>query len=157
MDAAKDLSVGFHAMPDYAAIAVRTKRRQREDCALEAIEGVTLSGDDHFKRLVIFILADFAFGLSKEEIAFGSVFRCCPSGFGANAVVGEAVSFPYRYSSFVKSGAHACRAAVSLTPRLSEVPFALIDAGTALAVYFALRGGKPPKRFLMVCVSLTPR
>jgi hypothetical protein len=30
------------------------------DCALEAIEGVTLSAHDHFKRLVIFVLANFA-------------------------------------------------------------------------------------------------
>ncbi len=61
MDAAKDLSIGFHAVAHDPAVAVRANRRQRVDCALEAIEGVMLAGDDHFKRLVIFIFANFAF------------------------------------------------------------------------------------------------
>ena len=60
MDAAKDLSIGFHAVADDPAVAVRANRRQRVDCALEAIEGVVLAGDDYFKRLVIFIFANFA-------------------------------------------------------------------------------------------------
>ena len=60
MDAAKDLSIGFHAVADDPAMAVRANWRQRVDCALEAIEGVMLSGNDHFKRLVIFIFANFA-------------------------------------------------------------------------------------------------
>ena len=61
MDTAKDLSIGFHAVSDYPAVAVRANRRERVDRALEAIECVTLAGNDYFKRLVIFIFADFAY------------------------------------------------------------------------------------------------
>ena len=60
MNAAIDLSVGCHAMPDDPAVAVWADRRQRVDCAFETIECVMLPGYDHFKRLVIFILANFA-------------------------------------------------------------------------------------------------
>jgi hypothetical protein len=60
MNAAEDLSVGFHTMPHDSTIAVWADRRQRVDRAFEAIECVMLSGYDHFKRLVIFILANFA-------------------------------------------------------------------------------------------------
>ena len=60
MDAAEDLSVRFDAVADDTAVAVGTNRRQRMDRALEAIEDVTLSAHDHFKRLVIFVLANFA-------------------------------------------------------------------------------------------------
>jgi len=60
VDAAEDLSVGFHAVPDDPAVAVWADRRQRVDRAFEAIECVMLSGYDHFKRLVIFIFANFA-------------------------------------------------------------------------------------------------
>ena len=60
MDATEDLSVSFHTVPDNPAVAVRADRRQRVDRAFEAIEYVMLSGYDHFKRLVIFILANFA-------------------------------------------------------------------------------------------------
>jgi hypothetical protein len=60
MDAAKDLSIRFHAVADDPAVAVRANRRKRVDRALEAIEGVMLAGDDYFKRLVIFIFANFA-------------------------------------------------------------------------------------------------
>jgi hypothetical protein len=61
MDAAEDLSIGFHAMADHPAMAVRANRRKRVDRALKAIEGVALVGDHHFERLVIFIFANFAF------------------------------------------------------------------------------------------------
>jgi hypothetical protein len=61
MDATEDLSVGFHAVPDDPAVAVRANRCQGVDCALEAIERVMLAGDNHFKRLVIFVFANFAF------------------------------------------------------------------------------------------------
>jgi hypothetical protein len=47
---------------DAPAVAVRANRRERVDCALEAIEGVMLAADDYFKGLVIFIFANFAFG-----------------------------------------------------------------------------------------------
>ena len=60
MDTTEDFSVRFDAVSDYTAVAVGANRRQRVDCALEAIEGVTLSAYDHFKRLVIFVLANFA-------------------------------------------------------------------------------------------------
>ena len=61
MDTTENFSVRFDAVADDTAIAVRANRRQRVDCALEAIEGVTLSAHDDFKRLVIIVLADFAF------------------------------------------------------------------------------------------------
>ena len=60
MDAAEDLSACFDTVADDAAIAVRANRCQRVDCAFEAIEGVTLSAHNDFKRLVVFVLADFA-------------------------------------------------------------------------------------------------
>ena len=61
MNAAIDLSIGFHTMPHDPAIAVRAHRRQRVDRALETIEYVVLSGYDHFERFVILILANFAY------------------------------------------------------------------------------------------------
>jgi hypothetical protein len=60
MDATEDLAVGFHAVAEDPAVAVRTHRCQSVDRALEAIERVMLSGDDHLERFVIFILANFA-------------------------------------------------------------------------------------------------
>jgi len=46
-------------MSDDPAVAMRANRRQRVDRALEAIEGVVLSANDYFERLVIFVLANF--------------------------------------------------------------------------------------------------
>ena len=60
MDATEDFAPLLHAVPNDPAVAVRANRRERVDCALEAIEGVVLAGDDHLKRLVIFIFANFA-------------------------------------------------------------------------------------------------
>jgi hypothetical protein len=60
VDAAEDLSVGFNAMADDPAVAVRANRSQRVDRALEAVEGVVLPTNDYFKRLVIFVFANFA-------------------------------------------------------------------------------------------------
>jgi hypothetical protein len=60
MDTAKDLSISFHAMANYSAVAVRTNRRQRMDRTLKAIKGVMLFGNDHLKRLVVFISANLA-------------------------------------------------------------------------------------------------
>jgi hypothetical protein len=60
MDATEDLSVGFHTVTNHPALAVRANRCERVDCALEAIEGVMLTGNDYFKRFVIFIFANFA-------------------------------------------------------------------------------------------------
>ena len=59
MDATDDLSIGFHAVADDSAVAVRANRRQRVDRAFEAIERVMLAGHDHFKRFVMFIFANF--------------------------------------------------------------------------------------------------
>ena len=60
MNTTEDFSVRFDAVPDDTAVAVGANRRQRVDCALEAIESVTLSAHDHFERLVIIVLANFA-------------------------------------------------------------------------------------------------
>ena len=60
MNAAEDFSVGFHPVPNDSTIAMRADWCQRVDRALEAIERVMLAGYDHFKRLVIFIFANFA-------------------------------------------------------------------------------------------------
>jgi hypothetical protein len=60
MDATEDLSIGFHAVTDHPALAVRANRCERVDRAFEAIEGVMLPGNDHFKRFVIFVLANLA-------------------------------------------------------------------------------------------------
>jgi hypothetical protein len=60
VDTAEDFSVRFNAVADDTAIAVWANRRESVDCALETVEGVTLSAHDHFKRLVIIVLANFA-------------------------------------------------------------------------------------------------
>jgi hypothetical protein len=61
MNAAEDLSLGFNAVPDNPAGTVRANRRQRVDRALEAVESVVLPANDNFKRLVIFVFANFAY------------------------------------------------------------------------------------------------
>lgn len=58
VDAAENLSVSFNAVPNNPAIAMRANRCQRVDGALETVEGVVLSANDHFKRLVIFVFAN---------------------------------------------------------------------------------------------------
>ena len=60
MDTTEDFSVRFDAVSDDTAAAVGANRRQRVDCALEAIKDVAFSAHDDFKRLVIIVLADFA-------------------------------------------------------------------------------------------------
>ena len=61
MDAAEDLSIGFHSVADDPAFAMWANRRQGVDGTLEAVKRVVLSGNDNVKRLVIFIFANFAF------------------------------------------------------------------------------------------------
>ena len=56
----EDLSVRFDAMADDMAVAVGGNRRKRVNCAFEAIEGVTFPTHDHFKGVVIIVLANFA-------------------------------------------------------------------------------------------------
>jgi hypothetical protein len=63
-------------MTDDPAVAVRADRRQGVDRAFEAIECVMLSGYDHFKRLVIFILANFAFSHTQLFRASAALRRC---------------------------------------------------------------------------------
>jgi hypothetical protein len=60
MDATEDLSIGFHAVSHDPAVAMGAHRRQCMDRTFEAIERVTLSGNNHLERFVIFILANFA-------------------------------------------------------------------------------------------------
>jgi len=60
VDTTEDFSVRFYAVADDAAIAVWANRRECVDRAFEAIEGVALSANDDFKRLIIFVLANFA-------------------------------------------------------------------------------------------------
>jgi hypothetical protein len=61
MDTAKDLSIGFHPVADHPAMAVRADWRQRVDRALEAVKRVVLARNNHLKRFVVFIFANFAF------------------------------------------------------------------------------------------------
>jgi hypothetical protein len=60
MNATKDFSVSFYAVPDDSAVAMWADWRQRMNRALEAIECVMFSGYDYFKGLVIFIFTNFA-------------------------------------------------------------------------------------------------
>ena len=77
MDTTEDFAVRFDTVAHDTAIAVRANRRQRVDCALEAVEDVTLSCHDHFKRLVILVFANFAFRhtpIRSRERRFVAVF-----------------------------------------------------------------------------------
>ena len=76
MDTTEDFSVRFDAVADDTAIAVWANRRQRVDCALEAVEGVALSAHDNFKRFVIFVLANFAFRHTQFVRVRGGSRRC---------------------------------------------------------------------------------
>lgn len=76
MNAAEDFSIRFHAMPYDSAIAVRADRCQRVDRAFEAIECVMFSGHDHFKRLVVFIFANFACSHTQLFRASTALRRC---------------------------------------------------------------------------------
>ena len=60
VDATEHLSIRFNAVSDDPAIAMRANRRQRVNRAFEAVERVVLPANDYFKRLVIFIFANFA-------------------------------------------------------------------------------------------------
>ena len=61
MDTTEDLFVRFDAVTDDTTVAMGTHRRQRVDCTLETVKSVTFPADDHFKRLVILVFANFAF------------------------------------------------------------------------------------------------
>jgi hypothetical protein len=92
MNAAIDLSVGFHAVPDDPAIAVRADRRQGVDRAFEAIECVMLSGYHYFERFVIFIFANFA--CSHTQLFRSSApLRWCPPGVEKVEITEESDTF----------------------------------------------------------------
>jgi hypothetical protein len=76
MNAAEDFAVGFHTVPNDSTIAMRADWCQRVDRALEAIECVMLAGYDHFKRLVIFIFANFACSHTQLFRASAALRRC---------------------------------------------------------------------------------
>jgi len=79
MNAAIDLSIGLHTMPDNSAFTMRADRCQRVDRTFEAIECVMLSRDDYLKRFVIFILANFACthtSIVSRLRGFAAVFIC---------------------------------------------------------------------------------
>jgi len=76
MDTAEDFFVRFHTVADDTAAAVRTNRRQRVDCAFKAVENVTLSAHNDFKRLVIIIPANFAFSHTQFVRARRGEWRC---------------------------------------------------------------------------------
>jgi hypothetical protein len=60
MNAAEDLSIGFHTVSHDPAVTVGADRSQRVDRAFEAIKCVMLAGYDHLKCLVVFIFTNFA-------------------------------------------------------------------------------------------------
>jgi hypothetical protein len=60
MDAAEDFAALLHAVPNNPTVAMRANRREGMDRAFETIEGVMLSGHNHFEHLVILIFANFA-------------------------------------------------------------------------------------------------
>jgi hypothetical protein len=62
MSTAVERALGFDAMADDSALAVRARRRQCVDRALETVENVGLSGVNHFKGLIVVVSADFALG-----------------------------------------------------------------------------------------------
>src|SRR5262245_56946204 len=54
------LAARLHPVTDDPAFAVTAHRRQRMNCALEAVEDVRLRADRHRERLVVFIAANFS-------------------------------------------------------------------------------------------------
>ena len=76
MDTTEDFSVRFDAVADNPAIAVWANRRQRMNCALEAIKDVALSAHDDFKRLVVFVPANFASRHTQYDRARRGQWRC---------------------------------------------------------------------------------
>jgi hypothetical protein len=91
VDTTKNLSVRFHAMADDAAIAVRTNGCQRVNRTLEAVESVTLSSHNDFKRLIVFVLADFACRHTKLLRARDGFRRCFFWGERIESPYGSAI------------------------------------------------------------------
>jgi len=61
VDTTENFSVRFDTVADDTAVVVRANRRELVDCTLETVKSVTFPADDHFKRLVILVFANFAF------------------------------------------------------------------------------------------------
>jgi len=61
MGATKEFSTSFGPMADDLAAAMVASRRQGMDSAFEAIEIMGDAIHDHFKSLVVFVPANFAF------------------------------------------------------------------------------------------------
>jgi hypothetical protein len=59
MCAAVVFSVRLDAVPDDSAIAMAAYRREAVNCALEAIEHMSLTGGGDFERQLIVVSADF--------------------------------------------------------------------------------------------------
>ena len=76
MDTTEDFAFRFDAVADDAAIAMRANRREHVDCALEAVEDVTFSAHDYFKRFVILVFANFAFRHTQIVRTRGGLWRC---------------------------------------------------------------------------------
>ena len=60
MDTAENLAPLLNAVPDDPAAAMWANRGQGMDRALETVECVMLPSHNDFKRLVIFVFANFA-------------------------------------------------------------------------------------------------
>jgi hypothetical protein len=60
MDATEDFAALLHTVTNNPAVAVWANWCQRMNRALETVEGVMLSGHNHFECLVILIFANFA-------------------------------------------------------------------------------------------------
>jgi hypothetical protein len=76
VDTTEDFFVRLDTVSDDTAVAVGANRRQRVDCALEAIKDVALAAHDYFKRLVIIVLANFALRHTQFVRARGGQWRC---------------------------------------------------------------------------------
>ena len=61
MHATINFALLFYAVPDNPALAMGAGRRQRLDRAFEAVEDMTLAGDNYFECLVVLVFANFAF------------------------------------------------------------------------------------------------
>ena len=60
-------ALGFDTMADDAALAVRARRRERMNRALETIENVRFSSVNHFKGLVVIVAADLARAMASSS------------------------------------------------------------------------------------------
>ena len=59
VDAAENLAFFLDAVADDLTAAARAAWRERMDRTFEAVKGVRLSADDHLKRFVVIVPADF--------------------------------------------------------------------------------------------------